>query len=131
MLTTRNESTSPKDLVVRSAYLADFSVLGLVGELDSSNVCGLRQALAELPTSKRVILDLSELSFVDSIGLGAIIGCAKKLRQVGGEMTLAGASPPIRKVLNMTGIDRISQVHTNIEDAIGALVSSDHRRAPA
>ena len=64
-----------------------------------------------------LILDISELDFVDSFGLGAVIGALKRLRQRGGELALVCPSRRIRRVFEICDLDRIMALHDSIDSA--------------
>ena len=67
-----------------------------------------------------LILDISELDFVDSFGLGAVVGALKRLRQRGGELALVCPSPRIRRVFEICDLDRILALHESIDSASGS-----------
>jgi len=60
---------------------------------------------------KRIVLDLAEVQFLDSSGLGAIIGSLKTAREAGGDVRLARAPEPVLLVLRLTKVDRILPVY--------------------
>ncbi len=64
-----------------------------------------------------LILDISELDFVDSFGLGAVVGALKRLRQRGGELALVCPSRRIRRVFEICDLDRILALHDSIDSA--------------
>lgn len=77
--------------------------LTLVGELDASNAPSLANALAaqhEEPGD--VQLDVSRLTFLDSVGLGAIIAAAKRLEQ--GNLVLVSPTAAVSRVLQLSGV---------------------------
>jgi anti-sigma B factor antagonist len=82
--------------------------LRLIGEMDAGTVAIFRSALAELRDTDggRVILDLGELDFIDSTGLGALVGALRRFRDVGGDVVLAGIRPRAAKLLELTGLDK-------------------------
>ena len=67
-----------------------------------------------------LILDISELDFVDSFGLGAVVGALKRLRQRGGELALVCPSRRIRRVFEICDLDRIMALHESIDSASGS-----------
>ena len=75
----------------------------------------MRAAIAD--TSGRVVLDLSQVDFVDSSGLGAIVA-AMKLMPTGRPLDLAGLSPNVDKVFRMTRMDSIYTIHRTIAAAV-------------
>ncbi|MEO0664665.1 MAG: STAS domain-containing protein [Pseudomonadota bacterium] len=71
---------------------------------------------------ERVVLDLSEVSFIDSSGLGAVVA-AKKLLNGSHVLELAGLTPVVAKVFKLTRMDTIFTVHADVNTAVPALAS--------
>ena len=92
-----------------------------IGDLDAFTVSQFRQSLAELATSPRVLIDLSGVPFVDSAGLGALIGGIRRVRELGGEVAVACPRPTLTRLLRTSGFDRIVTVAATVEDAKVAL----------
>ena len=86
----------------------------------------LRQAVVSAVADgcRLLILDISELDFVDSFGLGAVIGALKRLRQRGGELALVCPSRRIRRVFEICDLDRIMALHDSIDSASEAEAGS-------
>lgn len=80
----------------------------LYGELDeySANVCRapIDKLLEENLTVKKVVFDLCGLSFMDSTGIGMLIGRYKKLKNFGIPLYLAGANANIEKIITLSGL---------------------------
>jgi anti-sigma B factor antagonist len=98
-----------------------YTVCRPVGELDAFTVSQFRQALAELATSRRLLIDMSGIPFVDSAGLGALIGGIRRTRELGGEVAVACNRPTLARLLRTTGFDRIVTVAETVEEAAEAL----------
>ena len=54
---------------------------------------------------KKFVLDITTLDYVDSSGIGMLVSCLTNVKKAGGELKLAGASPRIRRIFAMTGVD--------------------------
>lgn len=67
--------------------------------------------------SRRVVLDLARVDFVDSSGLGAIVA-ALKMMESGRRLELAGLTPPVERVLRLTRMDRVFVIHKDAETAL-------------
>lgn len=67
----------------------------------------------------RIIVDLSGVDFIDSSGLGALIGGLKAARQEGGDVRIAAAGKQVRAVLRLTNLDRILSPYPTVEEACG------------
>lgn len=91
------------------------------GELDAYTVTSFREALGELATHPRVVIDLSEVPFMDSAGLGALIGGIRRAREHGGDVAVACSRPTLTRLLHTTGFDRIVPVTETLDDAVAAL----------
>jgi anti-sigma B factor antagonist len=86
-------------------------VVCLRGELDAHNADNLRSVLSEqLDQTPTLIVDMSGLSFIDSTGLGVLVGALRRARSLGGDISLVVTKPTIKKVLTMTGLDRTFEV---------------------
>jgi anti-sigma B factor antagonist len=92
-----------------------------VGELDAFTVSQFRQALAELASSQRLVIDMSGIPFVDSAGLGALIGGIRRTRELGGDVAVACDRPTLVRLLRTTGFDRIVSVTETVEEAMASL----------
>ena len=104
------------------------TVLAVVGDLDVGSAPRLRQHLIRLASEggppPRVVLDLGGVDFLDSTGLGVLLGGIKRLRAQEGGLALAGAEPQVRKVLEITRVIEILPVHADVESAAAALRSA-------
>jgi anti-sigma B factor antagonist len=88
------------------------------GDLDAFTVAQFRDRLAHLPTSGHLVIDLSGVPFVDSAGLGALVGFIRRVRDHGGFVVLACNRPTLVRVLRMTGVDRIVPIAATVDKAI-------------
>lgn len=81
----------------------------------------MRKLTSEGPET--VILDLQSVSFIDSSGLGAIVGAMK---QLGAEQTLqlAGLSPNVEKVFRLTRMDRVFRIYMSRDEALGSVAAA-------
>lgn len=79
------------------------------GELDLATAPAFRQSLVDAIDSGavRVVVDMSEVTFIDSTGLGVLVGAIKRARASGAELVALSAAPSIRKVFEITGIDHV------------------------
>ena len=114
----------PDDVpLVRTSAQGDAVVVRLAGELDLYNAPQVRAALGEVVASapERVVVDLSEVEFIDSTALGVLIESRAKLenRQA---FLLAGPALETRRALEVSGLDRHLRVHDSVEDALAAAV---------
>lgn len=80
-----------------------------LGEIDVSNAADLRTALDEafLEEKGDIILDFEQISYMDSTGLGVIIGAYSRMRELGYHLTLRNPRDNIHKLLSITNLDKI------------------------
>jgi anti-sigma B factor antagonist len=99
----------------------DVAVIRAKGRLNMAAAPGLRSAVTETVAGgrARIVVDLSDTSFVDSSGLGALIGGLKTARQAGGDLRIAGATEQVTVVLGLTNLDRVLRPYPTVEDAVG------------
>lgn len=97
----------------------DVAVLRCSGRLNMSAAKVLRSAVDETVGSgtSRIVVDLQETSFIDSSGLGALVGGLKSARQAGGDLRIAAPPEQVRTVLALTNLDRVLAPHASVEDA--------------
>lgn len=101
----------------------EYTMCRPVGELDAYTVAQFREALAELAAVPRLLIDLSEVPFMDSAGLGALIGGIRRAREADGDVTVACSRPTLTRLLHTTGFDRIVPVTETLDDAVQALLN--------
>ena len=64
-----------------------------------------------------IVVDLGEVTFIDSSGLGALISALKATRQAGGDLRIADVPEQVMTVLRLTNLDRVLRVHPTVVDA--------------
>ena len=95
---------------------AEWVIFPISGEVDLVAAQVLRQQFADAtePSPCFVVADLSRLTFIDSSGLGVLVGGLRRVRAGGGDMRIAGARPGIHRVLAVTGLDRVISVFDTV-----------------
>ena len=94
------------------------------GELDAYTVGAFREALSKLSNETSLLIDLSEVPFMDSAGLGALIGGIRRTRESEGAVAVACNRPALTRLLHTTGFDRIVPVTESLEEAEEALINN-------
>lgn len=97
------------------------TVLRPIGELESASIAVFRQAVADIGPRQRVIIDMAGMPFLDSCGIGALIGAVRRVRELDGAICIASVCPPVRRVLQLTGFDRIVEVAANVDESVAIL----------
>lgn len=98
-------------------------VVAVTGEIDLFTAPELKAALGEAIEAgrRRIVVDLTSTTFLDSTALGVLIGTVKRLRAREGRLTLVNRDANIAKTFEITGLDQIFTICTKREDAIAAL----------
>ena len=110
------------DLGLHVSHHGTWTVVSVRGEVDVATVPRLREQLIELVAQgeTRLVVDLESVDFLDSTGLGVLIGALKRVRTVGGDLSLVCTHSRILKVLEITGLTRVFEVHPSVEAAVVA-----------
>nr|WP_246336646.1 STAS domain-containing protein [Flexivirga oryzae] len=100
----------------------DFTVIRLVGDVDVSAAGRLRDALLRLitDTSEKVLVDLTDVPFMDSTGLGVLVARLKQLRLDGGDLALVIPSERLLRNFRITGLDRVFHIYPTVAEAVAA-----------
>jgi anti-sigma B factor antagonist len=95
-------------------------VVAAPGEIDMTNVPGLRTALLEASALGHgtFVVDMSQTQFCDSAGMRALVWAHKQSRSEGGEMLLVVPATAVLRVFAITGIDRLIPSFPNMEEAL-------------
>ena len=102
---------------------ATYTLCRPMGELDAYTVGQFREALVELAATPRLLIDLSDVPFMDSAGLGALIGGIRRAREAEGDVSVACSRPTLTRLLHTTGFDRIVPVTETLDAAVEALLN--------
>ena len=108
------------DIVVHAHTEGRWSILTVAGELDVVGAPELRQQVMRAVAEGQhdLVLDLSGVDFIDSFGLGVLIGALKRVRLLDGELQLVVTEPRVRRVLELCDLDRVFTLHTNLRAAV-------------
>lgn len=95
-------------------------VVKLTGELDSESVKFLRGRIDveyDEVKAKNLIFDFSSVSFMDSSGIGMIIGRYNRVHAWGGKIKIFGANSVVRRIIELSGLEKIAQIYATEEEA--------------
>jgi anti-sigma B factor antagonist len=95
-----------------------------VGELDAYTVGDFREVLSDVASASHLLIDLSNVPFMDSAGLGALIGGIRRTRESGGEVAVACGRPTLTRLLHTTGFDRLVPVEDTVDAAAAVLAAA-------
>lgn len=96
----------------------------LTGELDHHTAEELRQKVTDTIESNEInhiVLNLKKLTFMDSSGLGVILGRYKHIKSLGGEMVVCSISPAVKRLFDMSGLFKIIRLEPNEDFALQTL----------
>lgn len=95
---------------------ADLAVVRCSGRLNMVAAPAFREAITGVVAGgrPRVAVDLAEVEFIDSSGLGALVACLKSARQAGGDLRIASPSAQVLMVLRLSNIDRILRPYEDV-----------------
>ena len=107
------------DIAVRSER--GCVIATVTGEIDISTVGELRECLFELVEgSEPLIVDLDRVTFIDSAGLGALVGTSRRAAEHGGTLRAVCTQPRTKKLLWMTGVDRRIPLEASLDEALAS-----------
>ena len=108
-------------LTIEVRHEQGYAFVIAAGEIDISTVTRLRERLSELAASSRhVVIDLDQVTFVDSAGLSALVGAANRTAAHGGSLHVVCARPKILKLFRLTGLDRRLPPAPTLNEALAA-----------
>jgi anti-sigma B factor antagonist len=96
------------------------SIVTAVGEVDVSTAPKLRQSLHDQLKAALVVVDLSEVTFLDSTGLGVLVSALRRKREqeAGDAFRLVVSRPQVSKVLEVTGLTSVFPIYRTLEEAL-------------
>jgi anti-sigma B factor antagonist len=110
------------DLSITRANHGERIVMHLGGEIDVYTAPLVREKLDEQihGGNTDLVVDLTNVSFLDSTGLGVLVGRLKLARTRGGHLRLVGADERVLKVFSITGLDKVFEIHRTLDSALAA-----------
>ena len=110
-----------RECQIRLEERDEVDILHLDGALDAYAFPRLETALNNLRVGgrTRIVLDCSNLDYINSAALGALIGFARRARENGGDMKLACLTPKIFSIVELLGFDKILQIFPDTDLAVG------------
>jgi anti-sigma B factor antagonist len=106
--------------LVTSSVLEGRRVVRVSGEIDVDTGPQLRDHLLGLVAGgeHNIVVDLSDVSFLDSSGLGVLVMAHKRIRTAGGTLRLAGCQPEVVSIFHLTALDRVIEMFPTVQDAM-------------
>lgn len=102
-----------------------WTVVAASGEIDVAAAPDLRTKLTDLVSegAVRLVLDLDHVDFIDSTGLGVLVGAVRRARAAEGDVVVVTSNPRVRKVFDVTGLDEVFTIADSVDDAVAAATS--------
>lgn len=122
-MTVLTDSAAHSECRIDAASYNGIIVLHIQGQLVSTTTPGLRADLAGVVGHRRILLELSGVSFLDSTGLGALIGAIRRIHEGRGVVALCGARAPIAAVLRTAGVEHLVHMTESPADAAAWLLA--------
>jgi anti-sigma B factor antagonist len=110
------------DLEVETSKRDRWSVISLRGEIDVYTAPRLRQALIDLVEAdeKDILVDMSRVDFLDSTGLGVLVGGLKRVKAKDGSLEIVATQDKILKIFEITGLSKVFPIHESVDAAVSA-----------
>jgi anti-sigma B factor antagonist len=108
------------EFTVATSMVDDRTVVSATGELDAHSAPALQTELDRVTTvpGASVVVDLSEVPFIDSTGLGVLVTSLKHVREANGRLDVVVTRPRVLKVFSLTGLDGVIPLHSTLDEAL-------------
>ena len=96
-------------------------LIQITGEIDHHTAQTLREAadrVLDRVGGKHIIFDFAEVTFMDSSGIGMMIGRYKRVQSIGGRVCIACANEKIREIVHLSGLERLLPTFSSMEEAL-------------
>ncbi|RZS79395.1 anti-sigma B factor antagonist [Motilibacter rhizosphaerae] len=110
------------DLSLSTRPEGDKTVVEVGGEIDVYTAPRLREQLVDLVAEGKyhLVVDMEKVDFLDSTGLGVLVGGLKRVRAHDGSLRLVCTQERILKIFRITGLTKVFPIHDSVEDALAA-----------
>lgn len=110
------------ELALESRAEGPFEIIEVGGEIDVYTAPRLREAIVGAIEAghTRLVVDVEKVEFLDSTGLGVLVGALKKVRADGGTLDIVCTQERILKIFDITGLDKVFGLHTSVARAMAS-----------
>jgi anti-anti-sigma factor len=118
-----NTAEAPERLALEYGVAGGIAVVQVTGEVDVANCGVLRDSLLRVVTDagfRGLVVNLAGVRFIDSTGIGVLVGVWRAVRATSSGLALAAPTPQVRRVLDTAGLTKILPVHDAEADAVHA-----------
>jgi anti-sigma B factor antagonist len=104
------------DIALNSHDELGYTVLEVAGEVDVYTAPTLRDRITDLLDAgqRRLVVNLSTVEFIDSTGLGVLVGALNRAKELGGSLDLVCPQERVLKLLRITGLDDVFSVYRSV-----------------
>lgn len=111
-------------MILKFDNIEDKLIVELMGELDHHNASEVRNKIDDMldrDNINKLIINFSGVSFMDSSGIGAVIGRYKKLSMKGGKLCITNLKPSVERVFELSGLFKIIDIYDDVEQGIKSI----------
>lgn len=110
------------ELLLSTRTDGPFEIIEVGGEIDVYTAPRLREAIVEAIDAGhlRLVVDVERVEFLDTTGLGVLVGALRKVRAGGGSLDIVCTHPRLLKIFEITGLDKVFGLHDSVEAACTA-----------
>jgi anti-sigma B factor antagonist len=107
---------------VRKDEAQDVVIVGVDGQLIVGNRHDLKKKVLDAVDGgdRKFVIDFAATGYIDSSGLGVLVSLAKKVRETGGDLRLAGLNDDLRTLFELTKLDTLFTIVDSVEEAVAA-----------
>lgn len=110
------------DLEISTTREEKACIVRVAGEVDVYTSPQLKTALLDAvgESCQAIIVDLDQVGFIDSSGLGVLVGALRRSREAGGDLRIVSTRETVVKIFRITGLDRVFPIYPTLDEARGA-----------
>ncbi len=110
------------ELTLTTRTVDPYDIIEIGGEIDVHTAPRLREAIVEAVEAgrHRLIIDVQKVDFLDSTGLGVLVGGLKRVRADGGSLDIVCTQERILKIFEITGLHKVFGLHGSVDEARAA-----------
>ena len=110
------------ELTINNRQVDGYDVIEIGGEIDVYTAPRLRESIVAAVEEGRIhlIIDVQKVDFLDSTGLGVLVGALKRVRADGGSLDIVCTQERILKIFEITGLDKVFGLHASVDEARAA-----------
>lgn len=111
------------DLGIDVARDGGIAIIRLTGELDAYTSGRFREVMIDTISTgaEHLLINLANVEYIDSSGLGALVGGLKRISERNGRMVIVASRPQVRKVFEITGLEKVFSIYRTEDEALDSL----------